>query len=62
MRLSYACTFEFAEQAPETARGEIEVANARLGARRVIEAAQKQFPNRKWASVAIVLERKDRTV
>lgn len=60
-RLSWACTLEFVEQAPETARGEFEVPNARLGARRALEAAQKQYPNRKWASVSILLERKDRT-
>jgi len=59
MRLSYAITFEFTENAPETVRGESSVANVRLGARRAVEAAQKACPNRKWASISILLERLD---
>jgi len=56
-RFQAAVTMEYETQAPETWRGEIVVPNARLGARRALEAAQKAYPNRKWSSVVILLTR-----
>lgn len=40
-----------------TYRGEIDVANPRLGARRAAEAAFKAYPKAKWRSIVIVLEK-----
>jgi hypothetical protein len=41
----------------QTFRGDIDVPNARLGARRALEAAMRAYPNSHWRSVVIVLER-----
>jgi hypothetical protein len=57
MRLGYVVTLEFAEKAPLTARGEIEVPNPRLGARRAVEAALQAYPNQHFQSLVILLER-----
>ena len=64
MRLRYAVTLEFGEAAPETVRGEFEVANPRLGARRAVEACFKAKPGRQWSSLVVLLERAktDKTV
>lgn len=55
MKLGYVATMEFTEAAPETIRGELEVANARLGARRACEALFKAHPGRRWSSLVVVL-------
>jgi len=58
-RFRFAVTFEFPTLAPETHRGELAVPNARLAARRALEATQKAFPNRRWQSCVILLEQAD---
>lgn len=55
MKLGYVATLEFNRAAPETVRGDFEVANARLGARRVVERLFKTHPNRQWSSLVVVL-------
>ena len=57
MTLRYAVTLEFQNQPPLTSRGVLEVANPRLGARRAVEATFRDYPNRQWASLSILLER-----
>jgi hypothetical protein len=57
MLLRYSVSFESDLQPVRTARGEIDVANVRLGARRALEAAQKQCPRAGWRSVVVVLEK-----
>lgn len=57
MRLRYSVSFEHDTAAVQTAKGEIDVPNARLGARRALEGAQKQYPNQHYRSVVIVLEK-----
>ena len=57
MRLRYSVSFESDLQPVRTGRGEIDVANPRLGVRRALEAAQKQWPNARWRSVVVVLEK-----
>lgn len=52
----FAVTFEYDTQAPETVRGELELPNASLAARRALEAARKALPNRRWRSCSILLE------
>jgi hypothetical protein len=59
LRLRYAVTLEFMVDPPLTVRGELDVPNARLGARRAVEAAFKQYPGRTWSSLSILLERLD---
>ena len=56
-KFRYAVTLEFTEVGPETVRGELEAANARLGARRAVEAALRAHPGRRWASLVVLLER-----
>ena len=58
MRYRWAVTFEFEEAKPETVRGEMDVPNPRLGARRAVEAAQKAKPGMRFQSLVIVLDRK----
>ena len=55
-RFWWSCTLEYDTQAPETARGIIDVPNPRLGVRRALEATQKQYPNRRFRSVVVVLD------
>lgn len=55
--LRYAVTLEFDEAAPVTTCGELVVANARLGARRAVEAAFKANPGRRWRSLSVLLDR-----
>ena len=57
MRLQYVVTLEFQEDRPLTSRGELEVSNPRLGARRAVEAALREYPSRRWASLSILLEK-----
>ena len=57
MRYRASVTFEYDEKAPETLQTTITVPNAALGARRALEAAKAAYPNRRWSSVVIVLER-----
>jgi len=57
MTFRYAVTFEFDLKAPETVRGEFDVPNPRLGARRAVEAAQKAKPNMSFRSLVVLLER-----
>ena len=57
VRLRYSATLEFDEAMPQTVRGEIAVANPRLGARRAAEALFKAYPGRAWRSLVVVLER-----
>jgi len=59
MRVGAVVSLEFDTAPVLTYRGEIDVANARLGARRALEAAIKAYPNRSWRSVVIVLEKRD---
>jgi hypothetical protein len=63
-RITYrtSVTFEYDLQPVQTYRGEIVVANARLGARRAMEQAQKAFPNAKPRSMVVVLEELTRGV
>jgi hypothetical protein len=58
----YAVTLEFIEAGPETVRGKLEAANARLGARRAVEAALRAHPGRRWATLVVLLERLDTVV
>lgn len=58
-RYRASVTLEFPVAAPETWRGELSVANARLGARRAVEAAFKAHPKRRWSSLVILLEKLD---
>ena len=57
LRLRYAVTLEFSEEAPETVRGEFTGANACLGARRAVEAAFRAHPRRRWSNLSVLLER-----
>lgn len=57
MKLRYAVTLEFLEDAPLTARGDLEVSNPRLGARRAVEGAFAQYPGRRWNTLSVLLER-----
>lgn len=57
MTLRYAVTLEFTREHPETVRGILSVDNARLGARRAVDAAFTAHPNRHWSSLSILLER-----
>jgi hypothetical protein len=50
-------SFEHDTAPVRTYRGEIAVANPRLGARRAIEAAQRAYPGARWRSVVVVLEK-----
>jgi hypothetical protein len=59
MRFSASVSFEYDTRAPQTSRTEIDVPNARLGARRALEAAQRMYPSACWRSAVIVLERLD---
>jgi hypothetical protein len=56
-RFRYSISFEFDEAAPETVRGELDVSNPRLGARRAVEAAQRAKPNMHFRSLVLLLER-----
>jgi hypothetical protein len=56
-RFRYHVTFEYALEAPDTVRGEIEVSNPSQGVRRAFEAAKKANPGRQWSSVVVLLER-----
>ena len=55
-RYWWSCTLEYDTQPPETARGTIDVPNPRLGVRRAVEATQKQYPNRRFRSLVVVLD------
>lgn len=57
MILKYAVTLEYDVKAPETARGELDVHNARQAARKAVNEALKQYPKRTWRSLVVVLER-----
>ena len=57
MRLRYAVSFESDLRPVRTARGEIAVANPRLGVRRALGAAQAQCPNSHWRSIVVVIEK-----
>ena len=52
----WSATFESDDQPPQTARGEIHVPNARLGARRAVEGLYKAFPRRQFRSLVVVLD------
>lgn len=57
MRYRAAVSFEHDLLPVKTYRGEIDVPNPRLGARRALEAASRAYPNTHWRSVVIVLEK-----
>lgn len=57
-RYRASVSFESDRLPVRTYRGEICVANARLGARRAVEAAQKAYRGASWRSLVIVLEKK----
>lgn len=57
MRLRTIVSFEHDLAPVQTYRGEIDVPNPRLGARRAYEAACTAFPFAQWRSVVIVLEK-----
>lgn len=59
MRLRYSVSLERDLQPVRTARGEIEVANPRLGVRRAFEAASAQCPGARWRSAVVVIEKVD---
>lgn len=59
MRLRASVSLESDCQPVRTHRTELDVANARLGARRALEAAMRAYPKVGWRSVAIVLEKLD---
>ena len=59
MRLRATVSLESDLQPVRTHRVELDVANARLGARRALEAAMKAYPKVVWRSVCIVLEKLD---
>jgi hypothetical protein len=60
-RYRVAVTFEYDEKAPETVRFEMSVSNASLGARRAMDVARRQYPNRTWRSLVLLFERLDPT-
>ena len=60
MQYRWAVTFEFDQEPPETVRGEIDVPNPRLGARRAVEAAQRAHPNTRFRSLVVLLEKDPR--
>ncbi len=55
-RYRYAVTFEYAEQAPETVRGELRLPNHSLAARRAVDGARRQCPGRRPTSISVLLE------
>lgn len=58
MKLGYSVSFEYDLLPPKTVKGELEVANVRLGARRAVEAAQGALPShRGWTSLIVLLQR-----
>jgi len=57
MRLNASVSLEYDLQPVQTVRGEIDVPNARLGARRAAELAFRTYPGARWRSMVIVLEK-----
>lgn len=57
MRYRASVSFESDRRPVTTYRGEIDVPNPRLGARRALEAASRAYPGQHWRSLVIVLEK-----
>lgn len=49
-------TFEYGEQAPETARVEIVASNASIAASRSVREARRQLPGRRPSSIVVLVE------
>lgn len=57
MRYRVSVSLESESQPVVTYRGEIDVPNPRLGVRRALEAALAVYPNRRWQSLVVVLDK-----
>jgi hypothetical protein len=55
----WAVTFELAEAAPETVRGEIVAEKPETAAFRAVKAAKTAKPNTRFRSLAVLIERLD---